>query len=71
MSPDMTMIDSSTIEAIGYDEPARELHVRFKSGKTYVYLDVSAETYQEFAQSDSKGSYLNREIKSNFEWREE
>lgn len=68
--PEMTFIDSTNIEAIGWDMEARELYVQFRSGRTYIYSDVSAETYQEFMQADSKGSYLNREIKPHFDCRE-
>lgn len=66
----MIFVDSTNIEAIGYDEERRELHVQFRSGKTYIYGDVSEDTYRELLNADSKGSYLNREIKSNYEYHE-
>lgn len=69
--PEMTPVDSSNIEAIGYDEVDRELYVRFLNGRTYVYSDVPAETYQELVQASSHGSYLNREIKGNYAYRQE
>lgn len=69
--PDMTPVDSSNIEAIGYDVAGRELHVRFLSGPTYVYSDVPPETHQELMQAASHGSYLNREIKANYPYRQE
>lgn len=69
-SPNMTVVDSSNIEAIGHDDVARELYVRFRSGKTYVYSEVPAETYNQLLQADSKGSFLNREIKPNHPYRE-
>jgi hypothetical protein len=66
--PEMTYVDSSNIEAIGYDVAALELHVRFlKSGETYVYYAVEEWRYQEFMQADSKGKYLNAEIKPNYQ----
>jgi len=70
MAPDMEWVDSSNIEAIGYDDGLRELWVQFKDGGTYVYGDVSAETHAEIMQADSKGSYFNREIKPNYDVRE-
>jgi hypothetical protein len=69
-NPSMEMVDSSNIEAIGYDTDERELHVRFTSGRTYAYQDVPAEVYAELQQSDSKGSYLNREIRTAYAYRE-
>lgn len=66
--PEMTYVDSSNIEAIGYDAAALELHVRFlKSGETYVYYAVEDWRFQEFMQADSKGKYLNAEIKPNYQ----
>lgn len=67
--PDMIFIDSSNIEAIGYETAALELHVRFlKSGETYVYYAVEEWRYQEFMQADSKGTYLNVNIKPNYQY---
>ena len=68
--PDMEWVDSSNIEAIGYDDNMRELFVQFKGGTTYIYVDVPAEVHQELRQADSKGIYLNREIRNSYEWRQ-
>lgn len=70
MAPEMQMVDSSNIEAVGYDDESRELHVQFTTGRMYVYLDVDEFHFQEFLAADSKGSYLNREIKSRFQCEE-
>ena len=68
--PEMEYVDSSNIEAIGYEAEARELHVRFlKTGATYVYSEVDELVFQELMQADSKGSYLNRRIKGNYTYR--
>jgi hypothetical protein len=61
--PDMIFVDSSNVEAVGYDSATQELHVRFlKSGETYVYYAVEEWVFQELMQSDSKGKYLNANI---------
>lgn len=66
--PDMQYVDSTNIEAIGYDASSQELHVRFlKSGDTYVYYAVDEWVFVEFMQSDSKGKYLNANIKPNYQ----
>lgn len=69
-APEMIFVDSSNIEAIGYDPGQRDLYVQFHGGRTYVYADVPDQIYGELLQADSKGSYLNREIKSNYAYRE-
>lgn len=67
--PEMHYVDSSNVEAIGYDSDAQQLHVRFvKSGETYVYYDVEEWVFQEFMQADSKGTYLNNQIKERFQY---
>ncbi|SFL20675.1 KTSC domain-containing protein [Nitrosomonas aestuarii] len=66
--PDMEFVDSSNIEAIGYDSDNQELHVKFlQSGETYVYYSVDEWVYQEFMQADSKGIYLNTNIRNAFQ----
>ena len=66
--PEMQFVDSTNIEAIGYDPGNQELHVRFlKSGETYVYYDVEEWVFQEFLHSDSKGTYLNAKIKPGYQ----
>jgi KTSC domain len=66
--PEMHYVDSSNIEAIGYDPSSLELHVRFlKSGATYVYYGVEEWVFQEFMRADSKGTYLNSNIKGRYQ----
>lgn len=65
--PEMQYIDSSNIEAIGYEQGSQELYVRFlKSGQTYVYYGVEEWVYQELMRADSKGQYLNANIKGRY-----
>lgn len=67
--PEMHFVDSSNVEAIGYDPDSRELHVRFlKSGDIYVYYDVEEWVFQEFLQADTKGGYLNANIKDRYQY---
>jgi len=67
--PDMHFVDSSNVEAIGYDAATQELHVQFlKSGETYVYYGVEEWVFQEFMQADSKGTYLNINIKGRYQY---
>ena len=67
--PEMLLVDSSNVEAIGYDPDTQELHVRFvKSGETYVYYGVEEWVFQEFMQADSKGTHLNTNIKNHYQY---
>ncbi|MEX2628484.1 MAG: KTSC domain-containing protein [Tistlia sp.] len=66
---EMHYVDSSNIEAIGYDHDNQELHVRFlRSGETYVYYGVEEWVFQELLQADSKGTYLNTHIKRKYQY---
>jgi hypothetical protein len=65
---EMTFVDSSNVEAIGYDADAQELHVRFLSGAYYVYSGVPQAVYDGLMAAPSKGSYLNREIKNVYQY---
>ena len=67
--PDMVSVDSSNIDAIGYEQATRELYVRFLSGGTYIYSEVPVECFEELLRAPSKGSYLNRAIKSAYTYR--
>lgn len=61
--PEMHLVSSSNVEAIGYDSATRELYVRFlKSGLTYVYYDVDEYVFIEFRNANSVGTYLNQNI---------
>ena len=67
--PEMHYVDSSNVEAIGYETNSQELHVRFlKSGETYVYYNVEDWVFHEFLQANSKGSYLNANIKNHYQY---
>ena len=67
--PDMKFVDSSNIESIGYDPETRELYVSFvNTGRTYVYYNVDQWIFDEFIQADSKGAYLNQNIKGIYEY---
>ncbi len=65
---DMNYVDSSNIEAIGYDEEAGELHVQFLSGGYYIYHSVPRGVFDELMYAPSKGSFLNREVKGVYEF---
>lgn len=65
----MHYVDSSNIEAIGYDPDTQQLHVQFlKSGETYIYYDIEEWEFQEIMEADFKGTYLNHQIKPRYQY---
>ncbi|MGB3495574.1 MAG: KTSC domain-containing protein [Elainellaceae cyanobacterium] len=55
---EMHFVESSMIQAFGYDETQQILLVIFNSGKTYEYSEVPKNIYEELLMSGSKGSYM-------------
>ena len=62
-------VNSSNIEAQGYDERSKTLQVKFKSGALHEFAAVPVETYNAFLMAPSKGSFFAREIRGKFESR--
>ena len=57
-------VDSSNLDAVGYDEDARILYVRFRgTGRLYAYFDVQRDVACGLRQADSKGRYFNNMIR--------
>ena len=68
--PPMHPVDSSSIDAVGYDADAQELHVRFvESGETYVYDGVPELVWRQLLHADSKGTFLNDRIRDVYAFR--
>lgn len=59
---------SSVISAILYDAQSATLRIIFLSGMVYDYKKVPQEIYNEMKTSGSKGTYLNKHIKGNYEF---
>jgi KTSC domain len=60
----MQEVKSSAFSHLEYDEPRKELSVRFHSGKTHVYEDVSREEYHELLTSESMGKHFSQHIRN-------
>ena len=57
----MTKVKSTQIESIGH--AGDTLAVKFRSGGTYHYHDVSAAQFAEFQKAESLGQHLHKHIK--------
>src|SRR5579863_1784852 len=58
-------IESSSIASIGYAPQERVLELELRqSGEVYQYFGGPAEEYTAFLAADSKGTYVNQQLKS-------
>ena len=55
-------VESTMIQAVGYDPKTRTLEVVFNSGRTYCYEGVPPKVYKELMAAESKGRYMQSEI---------
>lgn len=62
-------LDSSSLASAGYDPAKQTLEVEFRNGGVYQYLDVLRREYAGFQEAESKGRFLNTEIKPNHPYR--
>ncbi|MDO3377708.1 KTSC domain-containing protein [Geoalkalibacter halelectricus] len=65
---EMIGVDSSNVEAVGYDEDSSTLQVEFKGGALYQYFDVPENVFIELRDADSVGKYLNAKIKGVYRY---
>ncbi len=62
---ELVNVESSNIKGVAFNEG---LIVEYKSGVRYKYKDVPEETYKKLLEADSKGRFMNSEIKGKFEF---
>lgn len=58
-------VDSSNIEAIGYNSIDEILFVKFNSGGLYSYYRITPELFNNFLNAESKGKFFHLWIKNN------
>lgn len=58
------LVSSSTIVSIGYE--GETLEVEFKNGTVYQYYNVPEVIHSQLMESNSKGAYLNENIRNAF-----
>lgn len=64
---EITSVESTNIEGIGYNNVKKHLWVAFKGNKVYRYDLVPRKTFEELMNAESKGRYLNSHIKGQYE----
>lgn len=60
-----TEVKSSNIISVGHDET--NLYVNYKSG-TYKYENVDKSVYESLLSSESKGRFMNENIKGKYNY---
>ena len=63
---ELTKVESSNINSVGYDN--EDLLVKYNSGTVYRYKKVPKNIYEEFIKAESKGRYMNSNIKGKYEY---
>ena len=63
-----TSVVSTDVAEIGYGAATMTLEVAFHKGGIYQYFDVPEIVYHEFMGADSKGKFLNANIKKNYRY---
>ncbi len=59
---------SSVVAAIRYDASLSKLRVVYVSGSIYDYKEVPEKVYNQMKKASSKGEFLNKEVKPNYEF---
>lgn len=63
MAIEMKAVKSSNIESLGYDEATKTLAVKFKSGGTYHYSDITADQHTAFSGAKSIGAHFHENFR--------
>ena len=67
--PKLRPVDSSCVARVGYDPDAEEVYVEFHNSGLYAYRGVPARVYEAFVTAESKGTFVNEEIKPRYSFR--
>jgi hypothetical protein len=61
---EMVYVESSNLQAVGFDENQNSLFVEFKKSGTYQYFGVDKSIYEGILIADSKGKYFIEHVKN-------
>lgn len=65
----MRSVYSSHLDAIGYDPDTQALHVRYKRGRTGVFVGVPPDVAADVVNAASIGSALRARVRGKYEFR--
>ena len=63
----MVRVNSSAIEAVGYDPVTRRMKIQFTGGNTYDFCGVPEHIFSGLMSAFSKGTYYNDHIKDRYQ----
>lgn len=63
----MIQVQSSNIQAVGYDEDKRNIHIELISGEKYMYKEVPKKVFEDLLTAPSIGSYTHRYLRDSYE----
>lgn len=61
-------LSSSNVASVGYDPKTQTLEVEFQNGNVYQYFDVIQGVYDGLMSAESKGMFLNAQIKGCYRY---
>ena len=61
-------VDSECVASLSYDPEREQMTVEFQERGTYTYFDVDVNTYSEFNNAGSRGTYFNMYVRDRFEY---
>lgn len=61
-----TLVESTTLLSLAYDEARELLQLEFCGGSVYWYFCIPPEVHEALLKSPSKGSYFNKAIRGRF-----
>lgn len=68
MSDWISTPQSSNVAGFSYSEASKVLTVEFNSGSRYDYYDVPEHIFEGMKDADSKGKYLNANVKGHYRY---
>ena len=63
-----TVLNSTSLAEVGYEQEENTLHVQFQNGSTYDYFDVPADVYEGILKADSAGRFFNENVSGEFSY---
>lgn len=64
---EMKTVQSSNLNAVGYEPESSTLRVEFKNGGVYDYSDVPAGAHAELMEAPSPGSFYAAQIRKQYD----
>lgn len=64
---EMLRVNSSAMNAVGYDPQTKRMKIQFTQGKTYDFCNVPQYIFEGLLSASSKGSYYNDHIRDKYQ----